>query len=138
VVQATPKRSRPSPALNHYKPSVARELPPLKQAPSPIFETDAKSRHAKPSRSKVSALADELGGLALTPAVAKDDVSMRENDFDDEADSMILLPKRKSTGKKMKKLGSKPVMTEEQIERAATVADPPAGKSVKRLTRSSR
>jgi hypothetical protein len=35
-------------------------------------------------------------------------------------------------------LGSKPVMTDEQIEQAANAVDPALGKAIKRMTRSSR
>lgn len=157
----TPRKPRPSPALNRYKPSSARGQPHLAQPPTPDFANTSNAKGkgkaklgaqdsdlkavlaASKGKSKVSALADELDGLVIG-----------EEEWDGEEDSMIV-PVKKGPAKKKKYvlvvsssgrdevltgvyrlLGSKPVVTEEEIERAAMEVEAPAGR-VKRLTRAS-
>jgi hypothetical protein len=87
--QSKLRRSSRSPTSKPDRHS-RNNIPPLDQAPSPIFERDVKAGKVRPS--KVSALADELDGLSLSADREKERTEQHV-DPDSEEDSMILPPK---------------------------------------------
>ncbi|VDB93501.1 unnamed protein product [Peniophora sp. CBMAI 1063] len=87
-------------------------------------------------KGKMSALADELDGLSIADASSRQNEGIEAEEWDGEEDSMIVPVKPKGGAKKKKLLGSKAVVTEEDIARDAMEVDAPAGR-VKRLTRAS-
>ncbi|KAI0032497.1 P-loop containing nucleoside triphosphate hydrolase protein [Vararia minispora EC-137] len=105
-VQPTPKaKKRPSPALNRFNPSATRGLPPLEQAPSPIFERDVRGsfgageresfgKNTKKPSSKISALASDLNALRIASS-SKDG----SEEWDMSEDDSMVLPSKKAAKK---------------------------------------